>query len=937
MSAPPVPRPDIDRDVGAATGSETERALGAVLAEILDLGHVPADAHFFDDLGADSMVLARFCARLRKREDLPSPSMRDVYAHPTVRGLAGAVAPVTAPPAPPLDTPAPDVPSPDGAAPDASPVPDAGGPEPAATASTPGRARYVLCGAAQLLIFLGYLCGVAVVTTRVYGWVAAGAGMLDLYLRAVVAGGAGLLALCLLPIVAKWVLIGRWKARSFPVWGLTYLRFWLVKTLVRANPLVLVAGGSALQVLYLRALGARIGPGVTLLTRSVPVATDLLTIGAGTVVRKSVLLSGYRAHAGRIEIGPVTLGRDVFIGETTVVDIGTSMGDGAGLGHSSSLHTGQEVPAGQTWHGSPARRADVDYRTVAPVRCGPLRRGLYAAGQMLWALLFFVPLLTGGLDLLLADLPRTGIPLFNAALDPTGWVFWAEAAATTSGLLFGGLLVGLVVVKVVPAMLNRLITPEKIYPLYGFHFSVHRWIVRLTNVKFFTFLFGDSSYIVGYLKYIGYDLGKVEQTGSNFGTAVVHETPFLASVGSGTMVADGLSLMNAEYSSSSFRLCRTSIGGANFLGNRITYPAGGRTGDDCLLATKVMIPVDGPVRSGVGLLGSPPFEIPRTVARDADMDTLSADGLARRLAAKNRHNRHTIALALGVRWLHLFGVVLLAMAAADLFRSLGALAVAAQMLTLVLFSLVFFVLVERASTGFRPLRPLFCSIYDERFWRHERFWKLVLQGLDRTLVGTPFKNVLSRALGTRVGARVFDDGCAVPERTLVSIGDGATLNAGTVIQCHSQEDGAFKSDRTTLGDRVTLGVGAFVHYGVTIGDDVLLEADSFLMKGEEIPAGAHWAGNPAQEHSAEPVRVTTGVSTAPAPVPAPVAATAPAPAPGQVPALRPPPAALPRPAVARPDLTRPAPIRPAPIRPAPIRLRPASPAPASPAPASPAP
>ena len=46
------------------------------------------------------------------------------------------------------------------------------------------------------------------------------------------------------------------------------------------------------------------------------------------------------------------------------------------------------------------------------------------------------------------------------------------------------------------------------------------------------------------------------------------------------------------------------------------------------------------------------------------------------------------------------------------------------------------------------------------------------------------------------------------EKTLVTIGDDATLNAGSIIQCHSQEDGAFKSDRTTIGAGGTLGVGA---------------------------------------------------------------------------------------------------------------------------------
>src|SRR5206468_4484734 len=122
--------------------------------------------------------------------------------------------------------------------------------------------------------------------------------------------------------------------------------------------------GSPLYVLYLRALGAKIGPGVVIFSRRVPVCTDLLTIGAGTVIRKESFFPCYRAQAGRIETGTVTLGRDVFIGEKTVLDINTSMGDGAQLGHASALHSGQTVPAGERWHGSPAQRTEVNYLRV---------------------------------------------------------------------------------------------------------------------------------------------------------------------------------------------------------------------------------------------------------------------------------------------------------------------------------------------------------------------------------------------------------------------------------------------------------------------------------------------------------------------------------------------------------------------------------------------
>ncbi len=89
----------------------------------------------------------------------------------------------------------------------------------------------------------------------------------------------------------------------------------------------------------------------------------------------------------------------------------------------------------------------------------------------------------------------------------------------------------------------------------------------------------------------------------------------------------------------------------------------------------------------------------------------------------------------------------------------------------------------------------------------------------------------------------------MPEKTLVTIGDDVTLNAGSTVQCHSQEDGAFKSDRITIGSGCTVGVAAWVHYGVTMGDRAVLAPDSFLMKGEEVPAGTRWGGNPATQSS----------------------------------------------------------------------------------------
>src|SRR6266567_1316581 len=81
-----------DRHGSAPTG--VEAVFAELLADVLKIDRVSVDSHFFDDLGADSLLMAHFCARVRKRGNLPSVSMKDIYRHPTIRSLAAALADV---------------------------------------------------------------------------------------------------------------------------------------------------------------------------------------------------------------------------------------------------------------------------------------------------------------------------------------------------------------------------------------------------------------------------------------------------------------------------------------------------------------------------------------------------------------------------------------------------------------------------------------------------------------------------------------------------------------------------------------------------------------------------------------------------------------------------------------------------------------------------
>ena len=832
--------PSPSSDQPTASGADVEAIFTEVLAEVLKVETVETDKHFFDDLGADSMTMARFCARLRKRDDVPNISMKDVYSTPTIASLAA------------------------GFLTDNS-VPENSQPStPTQPVKPATNMEVALCGLMQLAASLVYIYLIALLAIYGYHWIVEGAGYVEIFKRSALLTSGSFVVFSLLPIVAKWALVGRWTATQFRIWSPQYVRFWIVKLLIQSNPLVLFKG-TPIYNFYLRALGAKIGRNVVIYSPHVPVCTDLLSIGDNAVVRKDTYFNCYRAHANLIQTGSVNLGKNTVVGEMSVLDIDTALGDGAQIGHSSALYAGQSIPANEHRYGSPAeQKTSFDYADIPAKKSSTLQKTTYLA-YILLSMLLVPPLVSTAfiaLTYLLADRPHFAAAGTTSFLH---WELYGDALLAASIVFFGSMLTSLAIVGTIPRLLNRALEPGKVYPLYGLHYGIHHLIGNLTNIKFFTYLFGDSSYITNYLRWIGYKFPNLKQTGSNFGMDVKHDNPFMVTVGSGTVVADGLSIINADYSSTSFRVSSVSIGSDNFLGNFVAYPANGKTGDNCLLGSKVMVPIEGEIREGLGLLGSPSFDIPRSVARDRDLEISDEEEVARKIAVKNKHNLTTMGLFLGIHWLNAFLMICLAFAVVE---SIGTLSVPVAALVAVLASLFAmamrigsYILFERLSTGFKALKPQECSIYDPYFWFHERYWKMMTtSALLKSLDGTPFKSFAWRLHGMKIGSRVFDDGCGMTERTMITIGDDCTLNVGSIIQPHSQEDGGFKSDTIELGMGCTLGVGSWVHYGTKLGDGSELGVNAFLMKGEEVPAHTVWGDNPARQISEGVSRVAPAVS-----------------------------------------------------------------------------
>ena len=165
----------------------------------------------------------------------------------------------------------------------------------------------------------------------------------------------------------------------------------MVKTLVQSSPAAAFVGSPIYNV-YLRLLGAKIGRNAVINTRFVPVATDLFAVGDNTILRKNSILLGYKAQSNYIHTGPIEIGSHAFVGEASVLDIDTAMGNHSQLGHASSLQSGQRVPDGKHYHGSPAVETNIDYCPIESRPCGALRRGLYAGFQLASLLAIVVPM-----------------------------------------------------------------------------------------------------------------------------------------------------------------------------------------------------------------------------------------------------------------------------------------------------------------------------------------------------------------------------------------------------------------------------------------------------------------------------------------------------------------------------------------------------------------
>jgi non-ribosomal peptide synthetase-like protein len=164
------------------------------------------------------------------------------------------------------------------------------------------------------------------------------------------------LASFLLVVALKWVLVGRYRPRSAPMWtGFVWVSEAvtnLYESLAVPNFLDILRGTPMLPW-ALRLLGARIGRGVFINT------TDLTEFDCVRIGDEAELnaWSGPQTHLFEdrvMKIGLVEIGARASVGSRTTILYSAKVGAGCRLGPMTLVAKGEQLPAGSRWEGTPA-------------------------------------------------------------------------------------------------------------------------------------------------------------------------------------------------------------------------------------------------------------------------------------------------------------------------------------------------------------------------------------------------------------------------------------------------------------------------------------------------------------------------------------------------------------------------------------------------------
>jgi len=794
-NALPWPPPDgTDQDAPELVG--TMGWLAGLWRDVLGTTVDGPEADFIA-LGGGSLSAAQLVAAMRRR--YPQVTVADIYDHPRLGSLAGY-----------LD--------------ELSPPPEITAREVAPTSRLTQAAQVALSvplatlTGMQWVVWLGLLNNVAAALDLV-PWAQPVNWWLLLAGFGVFITPVGRMGIAVL--FARMLLSGL-QPGTYRRGGAVHLRVWFAERLAEASGAENLAG-APWMVYYARALGNSVGKGVDL--HSAPPVTGMAKLGHRCSIEPEVDLSGHWIDGDLFHVGPITVGNDATIGARTTLLPGATVGKNADVAPGSAVVG--KVKNGQYWKGSPAVKSGKARHPWPDHR--PPRAPVWVA-------------VYGVTSILLGSLPLAGLA---AGLAVIGWgirdtatpvdailpaLAWTPVATVVAVLTYAVLTV--LGVRVLSVGLSEGYHPVR--SRVGWQlWATERLMDAARNYLFPVYA---SLLTPWWLRLLGAKVGE----GTEISTALF--TPKFTEVQDGAFLADDTMVASYELGGGWIHVAKATIGKRAFLGNSgITQP-GRKVPDDGLVAVLSATPHK--AKAGSSWLGSPPVRLRRkATAADVLRTFHPSPRLKAMRAAVETCRVIPVIITFGI------GVAVLGALQALVLR-FGYLwaALASGLVLLAAGALAGIIAVAAKWLVIGRIRAVEHPLWSSFVWRNEvsdTFVETVAAPwFARAATGTPVMNLWLRALGASIGRGVWCETYWLPEADLVSLGAGATVNRGCVVQTHLFHDRIMRMDSVVLEAGSTLGPHCVALPAARLGAGATVGPGSLVMRGDEVPSSTRWQGNP---------------------------------------------------------------------------------------------
>ncbi len=795
----------IDRDAlpwpvskASSTGSQLPGTAGWLQDLWQDIlgADTDADSDFFA-LGGGSLLSAQLVARLR--EQFPEITVAEIYEHPKLGDLAAHLDAMDSP---------------------------------AMLSSRKVRPVRIRAGVFQVLMAV-LLRSVGAI--RWFAWTAVGVLGLSWLWRwdflpevplAPLAVGFALFVLppgrvLLAAAGARLLLLGI-EPGTYGRGSKVHLRLWAAERLVEelgADSL----GSAGLLRVFARLLGAKIARGVDL--HALPPVTGFLELGPGCSIEPEADLKGWWIDGDELHLGSIRIGAEARVGVRSTLGPNVVIGSGAEVGAGSTVLT--DVPDEKFAMGSPAQ--------IVGTARGPLE-AKQAPHNRFWTLAYALTAVA------ISSLPVVAVAAGLAAITPFArrtenpgatWLLVFSPLVAILAFAFLGLLV------LVSVRLLSLRLAAGVHPVHS-RTAWQAWSTLRLLDDARTWLFGLYSSLLTptWLRLLGAKIGPDVEA------STVLLLPSMTTVREGAFLADDTMLGMYELGGGWMRIEPVLVGKHAFVGNSGMAAPGRKVPKRGLVAVLSAAPRRVDAKKGTSWLGSPPTNLRRTVQEIDQQRTYSPPTRLIVARAAFESARIFAVVAQGVlaagwaiavvgvwaRW----GWPWAACLAGPALVVAGV--VAALVATLAKWSIV-----GRLGPGSKPL-------WHSMVWRGELadsfVEALAASWFCSWASGTPALSWWLRSLGAKIGRGVWTESYWLPEPDLITIGDGATINRGCVVQTHLFHDRILGMDVVELAAGATLGPHSVVLPAAAIGRHATVGPGSLVMRGEVVPAKTVWVGNP---------------------------------------------------------------------------------------------